>query len=182
MSESSEKVKRWRKNSKNRIVEAMGGECVICGYNKCTTALALHHLDPSKKEIGFGAIRANPQSWNKIVEELRKCILVCSNCHAEIHEGITEIPKNVKMFNEEFSQYRVIKKDTYHSCPVCGNKTNIINKYCSLNCAGKSSWRVDWNKIDLQKELQTKSIVKLSEELGCSDGAIHKRLRKLGLK
>ena len=42
--------------------------------------------------------------------------------------------------------------------------------------------QVDWDNIDLKKELESKSIVKLSEELGCSDGAIHKRLKKLGLK
>lgn len=49
MSIKSEYVKKWRKTAKLRIIEAMGGECCICGYKKCPEALALHHLDPSKK-------------------------------------------------------------------------------------------------------------------------------------
>jgi len=108
MSRRAEAVKLWRKNSKIRIVNSMGGECVVCGYKKCNKALALHHLNPSKKEISFGNIRANPRSWIKIVKELRKCILVCNNCHAEIHEGITEIPKNAKRFDESYLNYKDI--------------------------------------------------------------------------
>jgi len=107
MSKNSEKVKRWRRRTKSRIIESMGGQCCLCGYNKCQSALALHHLDPSQKEIGLGAIRANPKNWSKIVDELRKCILVCHVCHCEIHEGLVKVPGDVARFNEVFSNYAV---------------------------------------------------------------------------
>lgn len=90
MSVSSERVKAWRKRTKAKIVEEMGGKCCICGYKRCQSALALHHLDPTTKEFGFGALRASPKSWSKIQEEMKKCILVCNNCHAEIHEGVID--------------------------------------------------------------------------------------------
>jgi 5-methylcytosine-specific restriction endonuclease McrA len=54
MSYSSEKVKKWRKNTKDRMVAAMGGCCQICGYSKSTNALEFHHIDPTVKEKGFG--------------------------------------------------------------------------------------------------------------------------------
>ena len=47
---SYDRVKQWRNNVKNRLVEAFGGECGICGYNKCNRALQFHHLDPEEKE------------------------------------------------------------------------------------------------------------------------------------
>lgn len=69
MSHSSEAVKRWRKNTKIKMVESMGGSCQCCGYNSCNDALAFHHIDPSKKDISFSQIRANPTNWKNIVEE-----------------------------------------------------------------------------------------------------------------
>src|ERR1700688_4794367 len=101
MSKQSEKVKRWRKRCKERIIEAMGGQCCVCGYNRCQWALALHHLDPAQKDFGLGTIRANAKSWASIVEELRKCVLVCNNCHAEIHEGMVVVPNDAPRFNEK---------------------------------------------------------------------------------
>ena len=184
MSKQSEKVKLWRRRTKERIIFAMGGKCCVCGYNKCQSALALHHLDPSKKDIGLGAIRANPQSWDVIVKELRKCILVCHVCHCEIHEGIIEVPESAPKFDESFVDYKKLEenKDILTPCPVCGKMKASYLKNCSLECAGRSRYKLDWDKINLQEELKNKSIVKLAEGLGCSDAAIHKRMKKLRLK
>ena len=182
MSIQSDKVKKWRRNCKEKIVQAMGGACCICGYNRSNNALALHHLDPSKKDFGLGAIRANPTKWIKIVEELRKCILVCNNCHSEIHEGLTEVPSNAPRFNEEFANYEKVEKESEKyltPCPVCGTLKSLSLKYCSRECSAKSKYKVDWDQIDLVKELKNKSIVQLAEDLGCSDAAIHKRLKRL---
>lgn len=181
MSISSEKVKRWRKRFKNKIVEWMGGGCAVCGYNKCQSSLALHHIDPSKKEISFGSVRANPKNWDKIVSELKKCVLVCHNCHNEIHEGITEIPNEYIKFDEvKYGNY--IKSFKISQCPICDKDKDINLKYCSKDCIAKARYVIDWDSIDLKKELETKSIISLSKELGCSDNAIHKRLKKIGLK
>lgn len=73
------------------MVQLKGGKCCLCGYDRCLSALAFHHMDPNEKELKFGALRASPQSWEKIEKELNKCILVCHNCHSEIHEGIVGV-------------------------------------------------------------------------------------------
>lgn len=58
--------------------------CSICGYNKCQEALDFHHLDSSIKDIGIkDAVRQ--KGTEKLKEEIAKCIVVCANCHREIH-------------------------------------------------------------------------------------------------
>lgn len=106
----AEKVKQWRRNTKRRIVEAMGGKCVVCGYCKVDEALDLHHLNPSEKEFSLGAIRGNPKAWHKIVAELRKCVLICANCHREVEAGKSVIPDNPVRFNEQYTEYKTIHR------------------------------------------------------------------------
>ena len=75
-----------QKDTKRKCVEYKGGSCIICGYNKCNAALEFHHLDPNEKDFEISSKLTS--SWEKIQQELDKCILVCSNCHGEIHEGL----------------------------------------------------------------------------------------------
>lgn len=78
----------YRKNVKKRLIEYKGGKCQICGYNKCQDALEFHHLDPSKKDYN---VSGGTKSFNTLKSEVDKCILVCANCHREIHSGITKL-------------------------------------------------------------------------------------------
>lgn len=77
-------IECYRKR-KREAVEYKGGRCVRCGYEKCLAALDFHHLDPMEKDPDWKLMR----SWSvdRIKNELDKCELVCSNCHAEIHYG-----------------------------------------------------------------------------------------------
>lgn len=181
MSKRSEAVKKWRKNCKLRIIEAFGGCCAICKYHKCPEALALHHLDPNQKDFSLGKIRSSSIAWDWIVPELRKCILLCHICHTEVHYGYLILSGNEARFNEKFAKYRD-DKTCKEPCPVCKNPKLLSQIYCSRQCSGKSKRRVNWNEINLREELKRKSIVRIAEELGCSDGAVHKRLKKMGLK
>jgi transposase len=72
-----------RRKLKEKLVEYKGGKCERCGYNKCITALEFHHLDPKEKDFSIG--NNNVLSFEKCKKEADKCILVCSNCHREIH-------------------------------------------------------------------------------------------------
>jgi hypothetical protein len=80
-----ERVTKRRKEVKKKLVEALGGECYLCGYNDYIGALAFHHLDPNKKEFGLSD-KGNTRSYERQLKELEKCKLVCLNCHAEIHK------------------------------------------------------------------------------------------------
>lgn len=80
-------VKRRRHKVKKMALEYKGCKCCKCGYEKFQGALEFHHLDPSKKDFHIGE-GGYTRSWEKMKKELDKCILVCSNCHKEIHAGL----------------------------------------------------------------------------------------------
>jgi DNA-binding CsgD family transcriptional regulator len=84
----SQAVIEWRRRTKLKLVEYKGGKCQLCDYNKSLSALHFHHLDPNEKDF---SISGKSLSFEKLKTEVDKCILVCSNCHSEIHEGITKI-------------------------------------------------------------------------------------------
>ena len=179
MSISSERVKKWRRATKTRIVASMGGKCQCCEYNRCQDSLDLHHINPSDKEMGFGAIRANPKAWPTIVAELRKCVLVCRNCHGELHNGMRSLPEHYDTFDESYADYRVVSEDLGTPCPVCHKLKASHNKYCSLSCSSKARERVDWDNIPLLEMLKTRSRSSVAEELGISGVAVRKRELKL---
>ncbi len=81
-----------RKKLRVMAREYKGGKCMICNYKKCADALDFHHSDPKQKDFGLSA-RGVTRSWEKIKKEIDKCILVCANCHREIHAGMTQLPK-----------------------------------------------------------------------------------------
>lgn len=85
-----EAVAKRRRLLRVKAVAYGGGKCAICGYDRCPRALSFHHREPGKKAFGLSA-RGLTRSWEKMKEELDKCILVCANCHMEIHDGQIEI-------------------------------------------------------------------------------------------
>jgi hypothetical protein len=67
-----------RRKIREMALEYGGGKCIICGYNRCRRAMVFHHLDPTKKDFGLSA------------EGLTR-----SNCHSEVHDGITQLPEGI---------------------------------------------------------------------------------------
>jgi len=78
-------VTKRRQTLKKLAIDYKGGSCQRCGYNKCDGALEFHHLDPTKKDFSISS-SGNTRAWEVIKKELDKCIMVCANCHREIHE------------------------------------------------------------------------------------------------
>jgi transposase-like protein len=87
----AEAVQRRRRKVKRILVEEAGGKCVICGYDRHPAALHFHHLDPAQKSFGL-ARRGITRSIEILRVEARKCVLLCSNCHAEVEAGVTPLP------------------------------------------------------------------------------------------
>ena len=72
---------------KQEMVDYKGGCCQKCGYDKYIGALDFHHINPSEKDFTIAHLRQ--YKFDDIIKsELDKCLLVCSNCHREIHGGL----------------------------------------------------------------------------------------------
>ena len=81
---------------KKKIIEYLGGKCFVCGYDKNYANLCVHHKD--EKEKLFTVSGSHGRKWEVIQKELNKCILLCSNCHGELHNPEMDKDK----FNEQF--------------------------------------------------------------------------------
>ena len=77
-------VHKRRKKIRQMAVESKNGKCEQCGYNRCIEALEFHHVDPKKKDFNVSQ-RGYTRSWKNVVKELEKCIMLCANCHRELH-------------------------------------------------------------------------------------------------
>lgn len=86
-----ERAAQTRRTNKLKLVELFGGQCTVCGYNRCIAALEFHHLEPEHKDFGLGRSGA---SLPKLIKEAQKCILVCCRCHREIHSGFIHVSPN----------------------------------------------------------------------------------------
>ena len=64
----------------NRLKREKG--CARCGYNEGAAAVEWHH--PENDKDGDPSTLLN-KSLKAYLDEVNKCILLCSNCHREIH-------------------------------------------------------------------------------------------------
>lgn len=174
--------KTWRKKAREYLAAAFGGKCTICGYDKTIAALDYHHVDPAQKDSALSTAMRNGSAWVKIVQEARKCTLVCCRCHRELHAGIVELPENYACFNEEYTDVIKLRAAEFDLCPTCGAEKNKRQKHCSQQCVHQEQKRFDISKEDLQDLLETKSYEKIGEIYGVSDKAISKRCKSLGIE
>lgn len=80
-----------RRKVKAILVAEAGGECVLCGFDGSQAALQFHHLDPTTKSFHISS-QGVTRSIERAREEVRKCILLCANCHAAVECGDAALP------------------------------------------------------------------------------------------
>ena len=79
-------MKQKYQEKKNQIQDIkMQLKCAKCGYNEYPIALDFHHLDPSQKDEKVSRWVSNHYSIERALEEMKKCICLCANCHRVFH-------------------------------------------------------------------------------------------------
>lgn len=141
------RMKNYRVRLKKRMLYVMGDKCQVCGYDKCQAALEFHHINPKEKE--FNMARIYPKNWNKIIKELKKCTLLCANCHRELHAGLIDQSNLVSPFDEEKAEEitELVNKAKHHKiyyCKKCGKEigARTKNQLCS-ECYALASRKVE---------------------------------------
>ena len=82
-----EAVSRRRRQVKMKAVEYMGGKCAHCGERHPSCVYDFHHTDPTQKDFGIST-KGHCRSWDSIVSELDKCVMLCANCHRIEHDRL----------------------------------------------------------------------------------------------
>lgn len=164
--------KRWRER-KRKVINLMGGKCQCCGYNKCIDVLEFHHLSPETKEYAWNKMRQ--LSWDKMIKEVKKCVLLCANCHREKHAH----PDSFN-FDEESEQQSFLDRELKPTgtCPVC-ERDVYGTTYCSTNCSKQKRRKVQNrpSKEQLQKDVDELGYCGTGRKYGVSDNAIRKWMK-----
>lgn len=140
-------------------------------------ALEFHHTDPKEKDFGISTC------LTKNIEELKievdKCILVCSNCHAELHEQI-----DTNNFNPVFNEMpATFVPQQQHFCELCGTPITNRATYCPdcrsiairRSLGNENASVINYPDRDTLKILiRSKSFVEIGKQFNVSGNAIKK--------
>lgn len=140
-------------------------------------ALEFHHTDPKEKDFGISTCLT--KSIEELKAEADKCILVCSNCHAELHEQI-----DADEFNPSFNKPpNSFIPQQQRFCKVCGEPITNKATYCQ-NCRSIAIRRslgnenasvINYPDRDTLKILiRSKSFVEIGKQFNVSGNAIKK--------
>jgi hypothetical protein len=181
------------------MIESLGGKCSICGYDKCINSLCFHHVNPDEKSFILGGLRGFSRKWETIVKEIRKCVLLCLNCHGEVHANLTVLPKNIKRFDESFANYKdniitfVTSDGVEHKkyegninkCPICDGMKSKDQKTCSMVCYDKklqlNSRYKNVTDDEMKSLIEKNSLSAVGRMFGVNGNSIKKRCKKIGI-
>ena len=154
-----------RQRMKEACVYYMGNKCPLCGYDRCVEAFDFH----SEDDRDFLSLT---QSWQKIFQDLKKCIMTCANCHREIHFN----DQKTNHIKTPHNQNRFINALRNFDLQPRGIKKSVQKS------DKRKSAKIIWPELDeLIEMLQESSFLSVGKELGVSDNAVRKHLTKNGI-
>lgn len=175
-------VSDFRRRRKENLIRVLGSRCCLCGYDKCVSALEFHHINPEQKSYQLSS--GNCHKIEDDLTEAKKCVLVCANCHREIHTS--DIYKDIdlyeyQIYDNEYANQLI--KDTKreekeYKCSNCGAQiTRQSQSGLCVSCVqlGKRC-KVENkpNREELKNLIRTMPFTKIAEMYGCSDNAVRK--------
>ena len=92
---TQDQLREYYKTRKKEFIQMLGSKCQICGYNKCIEALDFHHKDLNNDVYNHAYCR---KSFKKEIED-GKIVLLCANCHRELHAIINKAKRELNYVN-----------------------------------------------------------------------------------
>jgi hypothetical protein len=160
---------------KMKLVLMMGGKCSMCGYSKNFSALALHHTNPPLKKFEINLKSLSKHSWQTILDEAQKCILVCLNCHSELHYP-DNLMAAVLSDADKVTSETARKPENF--CCDCGTLLAVKTSVRCPTCQCRHREKVDWpDSAILLGMIRNSSFSAVAREFGVSDNALRHRLK-----
>lgn len=164
-------TKQFERGLKRKIelVKFKGGKCELCGYSNNLSALEFHHIVPLEKSFPLDARHLSNTSVVKLVEESKKCRLLCSNCHRELHHPEYE-KDNLQYLLEQClsdKEISLCQKMSFSKCKFCGKEFKAVNGkiFCSEQCRYNNKNYPSVNELK-QKYSKLRSWEKVAEYFG----------------
>lgn len=176
---TAQHVADHRKKRKLDLMRVAGNQCCLCGYNKVSSALEFHHINPKNKSYGIST--GNCYSLETDLNEIRKTVLVCANCHREIHEGLYSMEElyQKQIFDDNVAQElrdakAQLETKTVYYCAQCGKEISRGAKLCE-SCAHELRRKAERpTRAELKNLIRTTPFTKIGELYGVTDNAIRK--------
>lgn len=179
---SSLATSEYRRRRKANLIAVCGNQCNLCGYNKVISALEFHHINPKEKSYGI-ASQGTCHDLEQDLNEVKKCILVCSNCHREIHEDLytLEYLYSQKIFDDNYAnQLRQEKEELFikkeYFCKNCGDK---ISRYSESGLCAKcykltTRIVIRPERDELKSMIRAMPFTQIAERYNVADNTIRK--------
>lgn len=177
---NSEDVVNFIHRRKTNLKSVFHSKCCLCGFDEVQEALEFHHVNPIEKEFSIMGSNNQTKALESQLEEMKKCILVCSNCHRGIHYNIYEVPSNWKEFYDEEialqlrEQLKKVKEHTVYYCERCGVEISRGAKHC-VECSKIMQRAYERpSREELKIKIRTMPFTLIAKEYGVTDNAIRK--------
>lgn len=174
---SYENVKNHRKLVKERIVYVMGEKCCLCGLkDNCVDIYDFHHINPIEKD--FSIAQNTCYSWESLIPEFYKGVLLCANCHRKVHANFgnysfvsSVIPERIE---EVSCLLNDLKSHKVKYCKDCGAVVCNKAERCP-QCANLLNRKVERpNREELKYLIRTKPFTQIGTLYGVTDNAIRR--------
>lgn len=179
---SSQATSDFRRRRKLNLIKVAGNKCNLCGYERSVNALEFHHLVSEDKSYGISA-KGTCHNLEQDLDEIKKCILLCANCHREVHDGMFELKElqDKQVFNLEIATKLIEERDQTiygikYFCSSCGAEITKYSKSGLCNsCFRAAARKVERpTREELKELIQQYSFTELGRMFDVSDNSIRK--------
>ena len=165
---------------KTHLINLKGGGCEICGYNKNLAALEFHHIDKDTKESQLESRTLSNSNMSWIMSEFEKCMVLCANCHREVHSPdlmIENVSKKIEKYDlEKSDKWITLAEPKKYNCSDCGCEISKWGNKCK-ECAHKSRRKVDRPEKSVIFEMVTnEGYSSVARKFGVTDNTVRKWL------
>ena len=90
-----------RADKRHLFLDSLKSPCAKCGESR-VYLLDFHHIDPTTKTFTLGDGKKYHKSEQDVIDESKKCICLCKNCHHEFHYLYGKHPENPSVALSEY--------------------------------------------------------------------------------